>query len=144
VQDRIPYWTHRSIGERTGRWITSHVVNQDTVAWVGQGIVADRENEHLGESDRGVVLLSRQLQRDMEAVERGEDPKGLIRDPDANRCIDWRFAPWRKRITAEFTLSEYLEQRARSHQCGPAGRLLRFLRVSTGGNSRGVQGRDGL
>jgi len=55
--------------------LTSRVVNQDTVAWVGQGAVTDRENEHLGESDRGVILLRRQLRRDMEAVQRGEDPK---------------------------------------------------------------------
>lgn len=89
------------------------MVNQDTVAWVGQGVVTDRENEHLGESDRGVILLRRQLQRDMQAVERGEDPKGLIRDPEENRCIDWPFAPWRKRMTAEFTRSEYVDRRAR-------------------------------
>ena len=113
VQERIPYWTAPIRDDRSGRWITSHVVNQDTVAWVGQGIVTDRENEHLGESDRGVILLRRQLQRDMEAVERGEDPKGLLRDPQANDCIEWPFAPWRAKMEAEFTLSEYLQRRAR-------------------------------
>jgi len=35
-----------SLTRSTGRWITSHVINQDTVAWVGQGALADRENEH--------------------------------------------------------------------------------------------------
>jgi 5,5'-dehydrodivanillate O-demethylase len=60
-----------------------------------------------------VIQLRQQLQHDMQAVERGEDPKGIIRDPEANRCIDWPFAPWRKRMTAEFTTSQYLERRAR-------------------------------
>jgi 5,5'-dehydrodivanillate O-demethylase len=113
VQERIPYWTAPIKDDKTGRWITSHVVNQDTVAWVGQGIVTDRENEHLGESDRGVIRLRQQLQRDMEAVQRGEDPKGLIRDPEANECIEWPFAPWRAKMEAEFTLTDYLERRAR-------------------------------
>jgi hypothetical protein len=49
----------------------------------------------------------------MEAVARGDDPKGLIRNAEANRFIDWPFAPWRKRMVAEFTRSEYLERRAR-------------------------------
>jgi len=51
----------RSKTNRTGRWITSHVVQPGFVAWVGQGTVADRTQEHLGESDRGVILLRRRL-----------------------------------------------------------------------------------
>ena len=30
----------------SGRWITTHVMNQDFVAWVGQGTIADRTQEH--------------------------------------------------------------------------------------------------
>lgn len=73
--------------EKTGRWSTSHVVNHDTVAWVGQGVVTDRENEHLGETGRGLISLRRQLQQDMDAVQRGEDPKGVIRGAAANHCM---------------------------------------------------------
>ena len=36
-QDKIPYWYGPIRDEQTGRWITSHVMNQDFVAWVGQG-----------------------------------------------------------------------------------------------------------
>jgi 5,5'-dehydrodivanillate O-demethylase oxygenase subunit len=46
-------------------------------------------------------------------MQRGDDPKGVIRDPDANDCIEWPFAPWRARMERDFTLAEYLEQRAR-------------------------------
>ena len=37
TQDRIPYWYSPINEARTGRWITTHVMNQDFVAWVGQG-----------------------------------------------------------------------------------------------------------
>jgi 5,5'-dehydrodivanillate O-demethylase len=86
VQDAIPHWwgqTHDS----DGRPITTHVLNQDVISWTGQGTVTDRTREHLGRSDRGVVLFRRQLAADLEAVERGEDPTGIVRDPEQNRCI---------------------------------------------------------
>ena len=83
-QERIPYWYAPLKDEKTGRWITSHVVNQDFVGWVGQGTVADRTKEHLGESDRGIILLRRRLLEEANKVARGEEPKGLIRDPKAN------------------------------------------------------------
>ena len=86
-QDRIPYWTSPIKDALTDRWITSHVMNQDFVAWVGQGTVADRTQEHLGESDRGVIMMRRRILEDAERVARGEEPKGVIRDPEKNRCV---------------------------------------------------------
>ena len=86
-QQRIPYWYAPLKDEQTGRWITSHVVNQDFVAWVGQGTVADRTQEHLGESDRGVILLRRRLLEEAARVQRGEEPKAIIRDPAQNECV---------------------------------------------------------
>ena len=44
----IPYWYAPINDEKTGRWITSHIMNQDFVAWVGQGAITDRRREHLG------------------------------------------------------------------------------------------------
>jgi phenylpropionate dioxygenase-like ring-hydroxylating dioxygenase large terminal subunit len=82
-----PYWYAPLKDESTDRWITSRVVNQDFVAWVGQGTVADRTQEHLGESDRGVILLRRRLLEEAAKVQRGEQPKGIIRDPAQNRCV---------------------------------------------------------
>jgi nitrite reductase/ring-hydroxylating ferredoxin subunit len=46
----------------------------DYDALVGQGVVANRRNEHLGTTDRGVVMFRRMLQRSIVAVERGETP----------------------------------------------------------------------
>jgi 5,5'-dehydrodivanillate O-demethylase len=72
---------------QTGRMITSHIMNQDFVAWIGQGAIADRENEHLGASDRGVVMMRRRLLSDIEVVAAGGEPKAIVRDPVQNQCI---------------------------------------------------------
>lgn len=77
-QDVVPHW-HGPIKDGEGRWISSHVMNQDFIAWVGQGVVADRTRERLGKSDEGVLLLRRLLFADMERVARGEDPKAVTR-----------------------------------------------------------------
>jgi 5,5'-dehydrodivanillate O-demethylase oxygenase subunit len=87
VQRRIPYW-HGPILGTDGRCITSHVMNQDFAAWIGQGVIADRTREHLGQSDRGVVMLRSRFFDDLARVERGDDPSALIRDADRNRCIE--------------------------------------------------------
>ncbi len=87
-QGRIPYWYGPVKDETTGRWITSHVMNQDFVAWVGQGTLADRSKEHLGRSDRGVIMMRQRFLDDLERIERGEDPKAIIRDAEINRRID--------------------------------------------------------
>ena len=54
---------------------------------MGQGAIADRSKEHLGESDRGVILIRKRLLEDTEAVAAGRDPKGTIRDPAANHSV---------------------------------------------------------
>jgi len=87
TQDRIPYWYSPINEARTGRWITTHVMNQDFVAWVGQGAFADRTQEHLGESDRGVIIMRKRMLEQAELVARGGEPKAVIRDPAQNVCV---------------------------------------------------------
>jgi 5,5'-dehydrodivanillate O-demethylase oxygenase subunit len=90
-QERIPCWSGPIVDAATGRWITSHVMNQDFVAWVGQGVIADRTGEHLGRSDRGVVMLRRRFVDDLDAVASmtsSRDPKAIVRDPAVNECIE--------------------------------------------------------
>ena len=86
VQKRIPSW-RGPVRHPDGRWITSHVMNQDFVMWLGQGRIADRTRERLGASDEGILLLRRRLLADLEALASGRDPKGVIRDPAANHRI---------------------------------------------------------
>jgi 5,5'-dehydrodivanillate O-demethylase len=86
-QARIPYWRGPIQDPATGRWITSHIMNQDFVAWIGQGAVADRTKEHLGESDRGVILLRRRMLEEAAVAARGGDPKAVIRDAAKNERL---------------------------------------------------------
>ena len=85
-QTVIPTWTS-PIRDQEGRWLTSHVINQDIVAWVGQGRIADRTRETLGASDRGIAMLRRQLFQDIEAVQAGRDPMGVMREAERNHRV---------------------------------------------------------
>jgi 5,5'-dehydrodivanillate O-demethylase oxygenase subunit len=86
-QERIPSWVSPIKDPLTGRWITTHIMNQDFVAWVGQGALADRTQEHLGESDRGVIMMRRKMLEQAEVVLLGGEPKAVVRDVEMNRCI---------------------------------------------------------
>jgi 5,5'-dehydrodivanillate O-demethylase oxygenase subunit len=83
----IYHWNAPLTDASTGRWMSLDVMNQDYTAWVGQGQTADRTREHLSPSDQGIVMLRQRLLEQMKAVERGEDPWGVIRDPARNYRI---------------------------------------------------------
>jgi len=84
---RIPCWTAPVADRQTGRWLDSHIMNQDFIAWAGQGRVADRTREHLGDSDRGVLMMRKKMFEQMEVVRSGRDPLGTIRDAAINRRV---------------------------------------------------------
>ena len=86
-QERIPHW-YGPVKDDNDRWISSHVMNQDFVAWVGQGRIADRTKENIGGSDRGIAMMRKQFFDDLDAVAEGRDPKGIIRDPEKNVAIE--------------------------------------------------------
>jgi len=105
VQERIPGWRGPILDTQTGRWISSHVMNQDFIAWIGQGTITDRAREHLGTSDAGIIMMRQRFLKDIEAIARGENPKATIRDPEVNRCISLPIAD-RKRLIEGMTLDE--------------------------------------
>lgn len=82
-QSSIPYW-YGAMYDEKGLLRTSHVVNQDIVAWIGQGRVVDRTKETLGESDTGVILLRRMLKEQAALVAENKDPMCIVRDPATN------------------------------------------------------------
>jgi 5,5'-dehydrodivanillate O-demethylase len=67
-----------------GRFIVETVLGTDFMACVTQGAIPDRSIERLGTTDRGVILYRRLLEEQIQKVERGEDPMGVIRDPAKN------------------------------------------------------------
>ena len=58
------------------------VMLEDEVAQTGQGAIADRANEHLGRSDRGVFLLRKIWERELRNLEEGRPVKKWIYRPD--------------------------------------------------------------
>ena len=55
----------------------------DYEAMVSQGRIARHSEEHLATSDRGIVMLRRYLQQQVDRVAQGQDPAGVSFDPDA-------------------------------------------------------------
>jgi 5,5'-dehydrodivanillate O-demethylase len=70
---------------------------QDRVVWETQGVIADRSNEVLGASDRGIVMYRRMLSEQIDRVVEGKDPTvAVVRDPAHNVCIEFQnqTRPW--------------------------------------------------
>jgi 5,5'-dehydrodivanillate O-demethylase len=65
-----------------GRFRWSQVASQDAMAWETQGALADRENERLATTDRGVTLLRELTVEQIKRVQEGLDPLGIERDPN--------------------------------------------------------------
>jgi len=113
VQTHIPTWKSPIYGP-DGRWISTHVINQDIIAWAGQGRIADRTKEFLGASDRGIMLVRKRFFEELEAMAAGHEPKGVIRDPEAAKCIPLPIADVnanRDFTTAELMANSYFRSR---------------------------------
>lgn len=82
--DHVPFRRDPLRYDEKGRIIGDTIVPQDETAWVAQGPITDRTEEHLATSDKGIMLYRRLLLENIEKVERGEDPMAVIRDPEIN------------------------------------------------------------
>ncbi len=87
--------------------ISKEVQAQDHMAWETQGPIADRTNERLATSDRGVIMLREMLLSNIDRVEKGLDPKGVIRDPAQDTMIDTNLS---ESLRGPETRPEYREQ----------------------------------
>jgi 5,5'-dehydrodivanillate O-demethylase oxygenase subunit len=85
--DAIPYWYGPLTDPATGRLLTSHMLNREFAAWIGQGTVADRTKERLGRSDAGITLLRQRFLEEIDRVADGKDPAGTVRDHGQNSRI---------------------------------------------------------
>jgi 5,5'-dehydrodivanillate O-demethylase oxygenase subunit len=68
-------------------WWGIHLMDQDRMVVEQQGVVADRPNERLGVSDGGIILMRQMMRESLAAIERGEDPLCIIRDPARQAVI---------------------------------------------------------
>jgi 5,5'-dehydrodivanillate O-demethylase len=107
-QRTIPVCQYPCRHESDGRIIVETTKGQDIMAWITQGAICDRGTEHLATSDRGVVLFRKLLLENIEKVERGEDPLGVIRDPAKNfPMIEIEREHTIARVTAGIALSDF-------------------------------------
>jgi 5,5'-dehydrodivanillate O-demethylase len=79
---------------------------QDQMAWETQGSIVDRSQEHLGRSDRGIVMFRNLLRQQIELVRDGHEPAGVIRDPGLNEMISFTLSDGQKRMAREFVAAE--------------------------------------
>lgn len=120
VQESIPMWYGPVKDPETGRWITSHVANQDFVVWAGQGVITDRSKEKLGQSDRGIVMMRQRFFNELDQMRSNPNhvPKGLVLDPEQNHDIKLPSACWeemkyglsREELAAHPLLGAYLKE----------------------------------
>jgi 5,5'-dehydrodivanillate O-demethylase len=71
-----------------GKFATDWVTGQDVMVMVTQGPILDRTDEKLGASDEGVIFYRKVLSEQIDRVQRGEDPLGVIRDPARYQIIE--------------------------------------------------------
>ena len=74
----------------TARYRMDELRFQDFMAMETQGPIAGRDQEHLAASDWGIVMYREMLFRELERVQRGLDPLGIVRDPE--RVIETEIA----------------------------------------------------
>ena len=73
--------------DENGEFHMDNFTSQDHMAWETQGPIADRAKEHLGEGDRGVIMFRKLLREQIQAVQAGQDPVGVNRDPAKDATI---------------------------------------------------------
>ena len=73
--------------DEAGEFHMEHFSSQDHMAWETQGAIANRPNEHLGESDRGIILFRKLLRDQIALVQSGEELLGINRDPQKDEII---------------------------------------------------------
>ena len=85
--DEDPPYEFRPL-KTDGQYHWDVVSAQDSMAWETQGPITDRSKEHLGFADRGIVTFRKLLREQIEIVQKGGDPMGVIRDPAKAKFVD--------------------------------------------------------
>jgi 5,5'-dehydrodivanillate O-demethylase oxygenase subunit len=88
ADDNAPFMPF-PLRDENGDYRLDQVLVQDAMAWESQGPIADRTQENLGAADRGVAMYRRLLKEQIAAVQKGGEPLGVVRDPKANRLIEF-------------------------------------------------------
>jgi 5,5'-dehydrodivanillate O-demethylase len=85
----VQYWGADGDRLPNGEYNLTTFHAQDKMAWETQGALFDRSEEHLGATDRGVVLFRKLLAEQITLVAQGGEPIALVRDPAQNEMISF-------------------------------------------------------
>ncbi|GAC1315364.1 MAG: aromatic ring-hydroxylating dioxygenase subunit alpha [Chloroflexota bacterium] len=114
-QDRIPY-RHVPLQDPNGNWILNYVFNQDYMAWITQGEIALRDQEKLGESDRGIIMFRRMLFEHLKKVESGEPLMNVYASESATGDV-----PMTRPLELPLEPVKFGQTRAPAYRPGEAG-----------------------
>jgi 5,5'-dehydrodivanillate O-demethylase len=87
--ERVSFY-QMPVRDANGEYVLDTIGVQDVMAWETQGARAKRDLEKLGTTDEGVIMWRQLLKRELEKVEAGVDPMGVIRDPAKNALIEFK------------------------------------------------------
>ena len=79
----------RPYDQRKYKSFRGSIVMEDIVTQSTQGLLAERE-EHLGTSDRGVIMLRKMMREAVETAMKGRRPKGVLTKGHADQIIDFQ------------------------------------------------------
>jgi len=82
-------WEFFPMRNEHGQYRLDQVLVQDAMAWETQGAITDRTQEHLGIGDEGIIIFRKLLREQIETVRKGDEPLGVIRDPQMNQIIEF-------------------------------------------------------
>jgi 5,5'-dehydrodivanillate O-demethylase len=86
-ENQDPPYEYRPLKDEEGNYYMDIVSAQDAMAWETQGAITDRTLEHIGHGDIGIVMFRRMLREQIEIVQKGGEPFGIIRDPAKNKIL---------------------------------------------------------
>lgn len=87
AQETVPVEYMPSDINEQGEYNLATFFSHDRMAWETQGETLDRGEEHLGVTDRGIVMFRKLLEQQIDIVEKGGEPMALVRDPEKNKVI---------------------------------------------------------
>jgi 5,5'-dehydrodivanillate O-demethylase len=79
---------HYEFRDAAGKYRLDKVLVQDSMCWESQGEIVDRSLETLGAADRGIVMLRRMLREQIDIVEKGGQPLGVVARERAPEIIE--------------------------------------------------------
>ena len=112
-QDGVPY-RYVPVYDEEGLISRDYTIDQDKLSWMIQGPIMNRSEEHVGESDRGIILFRKLLQEQMGIVGDGGDPMNFFRTEESARVVmETEIVPFRT-VDARYVPLEAGETPARA------------------------------